>query len=340
MPAAFLVAGEFSLRAWASLRLGHSPQAAHDGFHAESWIGHDDKTCPKRFDPELGYRLAENFSYGGFRTNGHGLRGKALGQKTGNARRILCLGDSTTFGWSLPENYTYPVQLEKILGKKHLSVEVVNGGFPGYRLWQMLGWLKRDGIGLKPDLIIFYGGWNDILAMRDARNLPAQKKSSLLFWLQNESHLYKAGRTLVLRGFQKLPVRTRRAFQRRIYENATPQDFQSQLEALAQFCREKGIDLILCTLPCRLSGNPDGALTLIAEDDRALFLKMWPRYNEAIWRVAREKEIPLVDLEEKLRPLAEEGYLDLFHPRGRTCLAIARALAPQIQALQKNRSGG
>ncbi len=70
--------------------------------------------------------------------------------------RILCLGDSLTFGAGVQPDETLPAQLELILNRASWAsiVEVINEGVSGYSLhddWQRF--LER-GVGLAPDLVV------------------------------------------------------------------------------------------------------------------------------------------------------------------------------------------
>ena len=82
-------------------------------------------------------------------TNSRGLRGpEVAATKTG--RRVLCLGDSVTFGWGVPYAESYPARLAENLG-----VEVVNAGVPAMKPHSMAAWAEKEALGLQPDLVIF-----------------------------------------------------------------------------------------------------------------------------------------------------------------------------------------
>src|SRR5512147_1401979 len=66
--------------------------------------------------------------------NALGLRGDEIGPKPRDVVRVVCLGDSTTFGiWvekpgDLRTNPSYPAELERLARADGLPVEVINGG--------------------------------------------------------------------------------------------------------------------------------------------------------------------------------------------------------------------
>jgi lysophospholipase L1-like esterase len=113
-------------------------------------------------DPDLIYRLepdnAVTWSSAEFtetsHTNALGLRGAALGHKTARTRRILAIGDSFTYGHGVQDDETYPAVAERLLRSRRHDVEVVNAGVPGYNTDQAYTWTLRDGLALRPDLVL------------------------------------------------------------------------------------------------------------------------------------------------------------------------------------------
>ncbi|MFT5683977.1 MAG: hypothetical protein ACI8RZ_004912 [Myxococcota bacterium] len=81
-------------------------------------------------------------------TNSHGLRSPEIGVKQGT--RILCVGDSVTFGWGVPYGETYPALLAEKLG-----VEVINAGVPAMKPASIARWVELNAAELEPDLVLF-----------------------------------------------------------------------------------------------------------------------------------------------------------------------------------------
>lgn len=96
-------------------------------------------------------------------TNEVALRNPPLAPE-GTCRRILAVGDSTTFGLGVNDGEAWPAQLQEILKAKGNvpPVEVLNGGACGYTLFQVFRWLDSYGFALKPDVVIVTGGINDM----------------------------------------------------------------------------------------------------------------------------------------------------------------------------------
>ncbi|MCC6142224.1 MAG: hypothetical protein IT368_00305, partial [Candidatus Hydrogenedentes bacterium] len=77
------------------------------------------------------------------------------------ASRILCLGDSTTFGLGVNDDDTWPHQLQMILGAHRKDVQVLNAGVSGYSSLQGLAALRDTGVLFAPQLVIVTFGYND-----------------------------------------------------------------------------------------------------------------------------------------------------------------------------------
>lgn len=97
--------------------------------------------------------------------NSQGLRGKEISvQKAPGVYRILCLGDSSTFGWGVNDEETYPAQLETLLNEElpDRKFEVLNAGATAYSSRDYLDYLKKKGLRADPDLVIVGFFPNDI----------------------------------------------------------------------------------------------------------------------------------------------------------------------------------
>jgi lysophospholipase L1-like esterase len=103
----------------------------------------------------------------GLSHNAHGYRGKALPQaRTPRVARILFLGGSTTYGWSVNDSeQTYPAHIEHLLNA-HLpdgfdSVEALNAGIPWGTTAEMLTHYHFKFHFYNPDLVVLNPGGND-----------------------------------------------------------------------------------------------------------------------------------------------------------------------------------
>jgi lysophospholipase L1-like esterase len=96
--------------------------------------------------------------------NSEGFRGaERPAGADGGVFRILCVGDSITFGFNVDQPDTYPRRLQALLDERHPGrrIEVVNTGVPGWSWLQGLRFLELQGFGLHPNLVIQGHGTND-----------------------------------------------------------------------------------------------------------------------------------------------------------------------------------
>ena len=99
------------------------------------------------------------------RFNSDGLRGPEIArEKPPGVARVLILGDSFIAGNHVSEEQTVASRLQGLLEPEHeRSVEVINGGVPGWSPSEEYLFLRHQGLGFQPDLVvvaIFVG--NDI----------------------------------------------------------------------------------------------------------------------------------------------------------------------------------
>lgn len=122
-----------------------------------------------RLDTRLRWALKRNltlrFSAGWvLTTNEQGFAGPVYPvAKPNDVRRVLVLGDSSSFGWGVPASAAYPVQLERRLNAQ-LGVsrcQVINLSVPGYSSAQGLLLLQTRGITYHPDVVLVGFGTND-----------------------------------------------------------------------------------------------------------------------------------------------------------------------------------
>ncbi len=73
------------------------------------------------------------------------------------SEKIVCFGDSLTFGTGAGAGMDYPSQLAAMIGKP-----VLNKGMPGDTTASALGRLNRDVLSVKPDIVLITLGGNDL----------------------------------------------------------------------------------------------------------------------------------------------------------------------------------
>jgi lysophospholipase L1-like esterase len=125
-------------------------------------------------DDTYGYRLRSNFAAPGIHINSEGFHqtNEVPVARVAESLRIICLGESTTFGTGDSSNY--PMFLQDILGKYaagYARYEVVNAGVPGWISDQVALRVQHQLAKFAPDAVILYVGWNDFQSY-DPMSLP------------------------------------------------------------------------------------------------------------------------------------------------------------------------
>jgi lysophospholipase L1-like esterase len=109
--------------------------------------------------------------------------GEFSAHKVPGVFRILCLGDSWTFGANVGQDETYPRQLTRLLARRHPSArfEVLNLGVLGYSSFQGKELLRLRAIDWDPDVVALGFGMNDgrIDGYRD-KDLAASRSSAAM----------------------------------------------------------------------------------------------------------------------------------------------------------------
>ncbi|MCA9447518.1 MAG: hypothetical protein KC931_10405 [Candidatus Omnitrophica bacterium] len=120
-------------------------------------------------NPEMSYVLLPNRQFTSlgvpFQTNQFGFRDGPVIQKDANTFRILCVGDSVTFGTGVKNEETFPNILEAVLsqyaapGKK---IDVINGGVSAYSARNIRAMVQEFIDELQPDVVIYTFVENDL----------------------------------------------------------------------------------------------------------------------------------------------------------------------------------
>ena len=287
------------------------------------------------YDPLLLWRLRTPNP--DFNISKQGLRDEIIPEtKSSWEYRILCLGDSCTWGHGLDYKDAYPTTLEKNLNNrtfKKMFFRVVNAGVPGYSSDQGKKYFQEKLNWVHPDLVTVYFGRND------HRILPAQwqnkhDKDQLQIRRGNSiaelKLLLGATRTyqLISLGIYKIKEKSGylppppaqaplgRDEKRLPEENrrVTTYDFIQNLREIARIAHQRNAEILLVTSPV----YPDTT----------------GNYNDTIREMAQLHEYPILDAEKAFK---KQGIcqllLDDCHPNVRGSEILAELLADKIVQL-------
>ncbi len=285
VPVVLLVAGgEIGARAtgW--------PAAQHDlpfEHNQPFWL-----TDPDLTDSSFPHReTGGNFSVS---TDDHGLRAPIHAREaTGDAPfRVLFLGCSTTFGWGVDDDQTYPALVQSMLSRQgRQDVQVFNGGQPGYTSFQGL-WLYESVLSAyQPDLVFFgyvvqdarkaaYSDASQALLQQDHRLL----KQSVLY----RSHLYLGLRTLI--DTKRIESKEREDGGETGVYRVSREDYVDNIRRFQTITRRDGADLVLFDFPLERSGYT-------AEHRRLVRI------------AAEELELPHLDIQQEVERVSNQQTL-------------------------------
>jgi len=128
-------------------------------------------------------------------------------ERPADTLRVLCVGDSFTYGLATPPEDTFVARIEQMLvtrlaerggsvpwgaDRSVSAVQVLNAGVNGWNSCQEAAWMEWVGTGLQPDLVIVGFVMNDVLphaGMIAPRRFPGRSwmlRWPLYQWLRQE----------------------------------------------------------------------------------------------------------------------------------------------------------
>lgn len=270
-------------------------------------------------DPLLLWRLKPNLDhvYWDFTilsTNADHLRSQQVGATSGAKEpgtiRIVCLGDSVTFGYRVPtvwpdkpteydpEWLAFPMLLEKQLheANPNRKIEAVTMAVPGYTSHQGLAWLHRDIDKLQPDLLIVSFGWNDA-SLSDVPDREAIKTNwsavairGLIDFSQafaHATHWLRAREAAKNQANNAAAMRLKRPVPR-----VSQSEYLENMLAIVELSRQRGAPVIVIAAPYRdhSAEAPEADLMF--------------QYRHALGTTMRQRGIPFLEI----RELTEEAY--------------------------------
>ena len=332
-------------------------------------------SVPMPYDPYLIWHLiprfqGENLGVHVFH-NSAGLRSPEIPRhKPEGTRRILLLGDSTTYGHGVRSGFTLRDRLEQGLREalKEPRIEVINGGVPGYSSLQSLNLLKRIGIHFEPDVVVILNLWSDCIFDRftDESVIYGEgwTKTVKKIWqsadeaLAPRSALYCVLKTRVFKRWQQtcqgLPPlcapppeeapgnQTRDGVR---YQNvrqpgaSTPQvqhsrvsvaDYTHNLEAMTRYARRHGAEVVFV--------NPAIEYDIGRGEGKQPTPEQFAPYRRALAETASRLRVPLVDMAEAFRAETARSaqardrlFMDIVHPTEFGDAVMTDALLPVVE---------
>ena len=218
--------------------------------------------------------------------------------------RIVCFGDSITFGEDLPSTQAYPAVLAELLKQKHadLDLVVINAGVRGHTSVQGLARLERDVLRYKPHVVLIAFGLNDgklgywpLDPIRERAMYDELGLKGRLTALLRHSHLWLTLQARSKRLLRKLGWHGRVVevdFHGEPQPRVSPQGFEIALERLAIRIRAGGCVALfwMTTTPVTEAFNSELGLA------RHKQLVIYEEYNRIVRDIAAKHGGYLIDL--------------------------------------------
>lgn len=243
--------------------------------------------------------------------------------------RILCVGDSETFGNGVNDEDTFPYQLQSLIKTEGKDAVVFNAGIGGATITDYLEYLKVKGLTLNPSVVVVQFFDNDI------QNLTDWKESKYDEMIEKSAFSFERQFKLMnfMRIFRKMELNAR--WKRWIRKTADPRvreilktdskdkddniyysstlfgnintdplndelkpswdKFFADLTAIHELLRSKNVELIFTIYPSVCT----------------LFDCGKKNYQEILVEYLKKNQIPYVDMREKLLPEREQ-FLKLY----------------------------
>lgn len=268
--------------------------------------------------------------------------------------RVMCLGASTTANsiWAVgdPKEYAYPLCLREALARSLGAgrCEVLNCGMGGWTSAEILVNFALNLIDLRPDVVIFYHGLNDLEASLTAPFAPdyahsrknfgeAYARIRLASYLPNlrawKSYAYLKGRFL---GFGNVRWDLLSSVRAKPADLDNPfmglETERRNIEHLIHLCRANGIDVILSTFAYHVYHQ-------VRDDRRILKYQEGVRMeNDMLRGLAGCHSLPLVDIA-ALIPDDDAYFVDTVHFTPAGMQFLADRFASRLAEVVSERSG-
>jgi lysophospholipase L1-like esterase len=288
-------------------------------------------------DSELFWRIRPNqtirgkfFVDGVYKINSKGYREREFYEnKDPDMKRIICMGNSCTFGWKVDSEQTYAKRLEVLLNQNlpKPEFEVINAGMTGYSTYQGLRFLKREILKLHPDIIILSYGWNDmcVSTRKDKdQKFPPQ-------WILNIDDCLSFSKIYSFLKFEimnLLKLSKKAPEEMKLGYRISLMDYIVNLKEMVEIAQDSGIKVIFLSTPV------SSARIFLGPGKTSKPHIANKHYNAALRELSGEIKVPLVDvalLFEDRGDLYDSGREDYIHYNAKGHQVIAEAIYKYFQ---------
>ncbi len=276
-----------------------------------------------RTDPSHGFSgLVPVFEHEGqrYRTRGS-ARGSTFNDqsfaavKPENGFRVFCLGGSSAYGFPWGARAAFCGVLGDVLAAAHPDrvVEVVNAAGMSYGMHRV-SLVAREVLEHEPDLVVVYGGHNEFVEPSYYGQIRGRGPAgNALAVALAQLRVYSAARSLVARAQSARPpprpsdLEVRRWNRIGVYsagdKRRIADEFAATLRGVVRRCRERGVPVVLATVPCNLRDwRPERSVTNaeLTDSERRAWIEDLSaaraelaegRFQQAADRLARARDL-------------------------------------------------
>lgn len=278
-------------------------------------------------DRDLGWQFKPNLvrravtAPGRFRTDAAGHRRTKSATPPKGPPVVDCLGDSSTFGFLVPDHASYPSRLQERLGRP-----VRNLGVPGYNA------VSIEQIALEREdpapVTLVMVGFND--------HFPSSRTADAELRLRRVAYFCFASRACSWLFDQFASSRTQ--------PGSTDDDgpfvplpaYRRSLENTIRTLREKGSEPVLLVYPSLVRDEKTrAAVAAFWKQPRSVVDRNYaahPQYQAATRDIALDHDVAVVDLHQVFRRAGNRRlHLDWVHPNARGYRLMADTVAPVVR---------
>ena len=237
---------------------------------------------------------ATNQLWPGRVSNSLGFRGPEFEmEKNPDVFRVVCFGDSSTFGIGSRVEDTWPAMLEQQLNARGDGriYEVINAGVPGYTSWQGLKHMQQELPRLQADLVFASYANNDFWRWdgRTDREQEKRLEQNRSLAVLRRSRLFALTESWM--GSWQAEPEQEWAWQASMNyfkpeEDWTPRvplnEFRENMNAMADLCERHNAELILVAWPDKPQASGQAGVRL--------------EYQKVLWEIAMQRGLSVSDV--------------------------------------------
>lgn len=245
------------------------------------------------------------------------------------AKKLIAVGESTTFGWEVGNDQTYPVLLQNQATAEGLTLNIVNAGVPSYSSTQVLLYIQEILSSQTADGLLVNIMWNDIwysTVLNWYPDLLVYQQPPL--WLCRVLRYSSFLRLIMLKGKppsgKAVDLPNERALTL----------YRSNLEAMLELAREKGIPFSFVEPPFCPERVPEGGLNEFqVRYTRPFLIETANRYRSVMFALAEKYHVPVLGHRFSLANGGgpKELFIDLLHPNAEGNELMAQDLLKNLR---------